>query len=412
MFSHVSAHASLISNLSGASWPDLLLPLVLSCSWITLIRRTQIHLIHLSKLIRSLLAAALITLPLLASLILNRSQLQCSCFLLFLIVFLCSSSSSSSSYSFSSLLSSYRVLLSLLTNISIYGIDCPLFPRFHGKTEEFGLSLMDIGIGSVAVSMGFTTTNKQGKTQRIVGLMTIGTVRTLVNHILDYPVHISEYGSHWNFFISLSILTLAQSFLASKSHSTCFVWGITLIIAHQIILMSGAEDFGLRADRHYSLIHENREGLLGLPGLIALLAFGRALQPYLFNYSHEKVNRLLFFLAILLHILYYFSCMITNPSRRLFNITYSISVLAFNIDALLTLVTLSRLCPASSSNLFTSLLSSHSRHSLIIFLLANLSVGILNFLFNPSALTSFQQFGLLALHSIINGASPALIGLV
>lgn len=46
-------------------------------------------------------------------------------------------------------LCAYRAALTLLTCFSILAVDFNVFPRHHAKTESFGVSLMDLGTGSV-----------------------------------------------------------------------------------------------------------------------------------------------------------------------------------------------------------------------------------------------------------------------
>ena len=51
----------------------------------------------------------------------------------------------------------YRFVLTTLTITAILAIDFDLFPRRLGKTETYGLSLMDIGGGSYVFSSGFVS---------------------------------------------------------------------------------------------------------------------------------------------------------------------------------------------------------------------------------------------------------------
>ena len=149
----------------------------------------------------------------------------------------------------------------ILTLICILAVDFPIFPRRMAKTETYGISLMDIGIGLFIICSGITSTycrahdrvcscvecsastpleqvpNRRSNStktswglngtkvaakylsllcswvgiggvdlrhivQRVIVLM-LGIGRYLILTALNYHVHVSEYGAHWNFFVSL-----------------------------------------------------------------------------------------------------------------------------------------------------------------------------------------------------------------
>lgn len=53
-------------------------------------------------------------------------------------------------------LTNCRAAIILMCTIGILAVDFMAFPRRFAKTESFGTSLMDVGVGSVLVSMGAT----------------------------------------------------------------------------------------------------------------------------------------------------------------------------------------------------------------------------------------------------------------
>lgn len=50
-------------------------------------------------------------------------------------------------------------------------------------------------------------------------LLTTGAGRALSTHSLDYQNHVGEYGVHWNFFLTLAALRLANIVLAHIARS-------------------------------------------------------------------------------------------------------------------------------------------------------------------------------------------------
>ena len=124
-----------------------------------------------------------------------------------------------------SYLSVYRSILMLLTCFSILAVDFDIFSRDLAKTEDFGNSLMDLGVGSFVFSAGIVGArpflsqddNKRHRrisvfTHALRGLKTafpllaLGMVRFVMVESVDYQKHVSEYGVHWNFYLTLGLL--------------------------------------------------------------------------------------------------------------------------------------------------------------------------------------------------------------
>jgi len=95
------------------------------------------------------------------------------------------------------------------------------------KTENEGVSLMDVGVGSVIFSMGLVAKNSAkswNKTFRhVLPCILLGLARLYSVKALDYQVsdslifqtqphlsqeHTSEYGVHWNFFFTIAIIPI------------------------------------------------------------------------------------------------------------------------------------------------------------------------------------------------------------
>ena len=109
--------------------------------------------------------------------------------------------------------------LLLCVIISILAVDFQLFPRRFAKTETYGWSLMDVGVGAfVAINAGLSPESRMAsqfcdnsfyfvkKTfLSIIPVIVLGFQRLIVVKNLNYHEHITEYGLHWNFFFTLAL---------------------------------------------------------------------------------------------------------------------------------------------------------------------------------------------------------------
>ena len=129
-----------------------------------------------------------------------------------------------------------RTTVNIFTAIAILAVDFRIFPRHLAKTETFGASLMDVGVGAFMMAHGVTSPEAreqkrnasgfQGYTGLIKGtakgvlpLFALGLVRTIVLKTTGYQEHVTEYGVHWNFF--LTIATVRVSSFTVNSYLLC-----------------------------------------------------------------------------------------------------------------------------------------------------------------------------------------------
>jgi hypothetical protein len=131
--------------------------------------------------------------------------------------------------------------------MAILAVDFPVFPRRQVKCETFGTSLMDVGVGAFVVSASLVS--RQARRAAAVGkgpegvvspssssssssapsrrgcgraavsalwetvlsvspLLFLGGVRLVAHAAVNYQVHESEYGRHWNFFFTMASVAL------------------------------------------------------------------------------------------------------------------------------------------------------------------------------------------------------------
>ena len=101
-----------------------------------------------------------------------------------------------------------------------------------------------------------------------------GLARLAATRAADYQSHASEYGTHWNFFLTLAALRLLSLVLPGALGGSAAVEGAAgaaLLVAHQCALSAwGLIDVVHSDERAGSWLRANKEGLLSLPGYWAL----------------------------------------------------------------------------------------------------------------------------------------------
>ncbi|CAH7688685.1 GWT1-domain-containing protein [Phakopsora pachyrhizi] len=212
-------------------------------------------------------------------------------------------------------LSIYRAQLMLITSIAILAVDFNSFPRRFSKTESWGISLMDLGVGSFVFSSGISAsstilkyrtrdllnnTNHRNlnncqtilnkleilrSVRRTLPLVLIGFVRIWFTKSVDYPEHVTEYGVHWNFFFTMAVLSIFGIIIQSslkKFNLNLIILGFTICSSNYQYVLSfgGLQDYVLSNEPRDNLISANREGLSSIPGYITIYIFGLSTGLY------------------------------------------------------------------------------------------------------------------------------------
>lgn len=269
----------------------------------------------------------------------------------------------------------YRAHMMLMTIICILAVDFKAFPREFAKCETWGTSLMDLGVGSFVFSLGIISAlpllrspSQRFKpmryqlfrdARRSLPLIILGGIRVLMVKGTHYPEHVSEYGVHWNFFITLAILpffgTLCRPIARIARYSTV---GLLMSCSHQALL--SFTDLGGWASSNRiarnSIVSQNKEGLASLPGYLAIFLLGLDLGHYLLprdpylayrrpstSRQREKTDKLAMVLAsysIIWWAAHYLQKLVMGGqvSRRLANLPYVLWVTAYNTSFLLAYV--------------------------------------------------------------------------
>jgi glucosaminylphosphatidylinositol acyltransferase len=162
---------------------------------------------------------------------------------------------------------------------------------------------MDIGAGSFVVCSALTSNYaRKGSTSTVpvsslppsptprpsllqrllsmwqkVAVLLLGVGRLVVVKALNYQEHTSEYGTHWNFFVTLFFIW----FLTDSIHFCCVflqwsqdyilpVISILTLIAYQYLLLSTPLTEYIFNTPRVSFLSHNREGLFSLLGYVPL----------------------------------------------------------------------------------------------------------------------------------------------
>ncbi|KMQ95101.1 phosphatidylinositol-glycan biosynthesis class w [Lasius niger] len=175
-------------------------------------------------------------------------------------------------------------------NIMLLGtVDFRVFPRKFAKTEVFGYSLMDTGVGLFILAnalvapeardfciyrqAGFQETlmkNIKNCFRGCVPLLVLGFGRFMAVEYTGYQKHVTEYGIHWNFFLTLAVVKLFTSMITSTISSKYSLFsGAWILGMHEYIMSTkGLKTWVLRDGPRIDFFSANREGLVSVPGYV------------------------------------------------------------------------------------------------------------------------------------------------
>ncbi|CBZ54769.1 conserved hypothetical protein [Neospora caninum Liverpool] len=390
-------------------------------------------------------------------------------------------------------LGEYRGILMIATCIAISGVDFFVFPRSLAKTSTSGVSLMDLGIGCFIFGAGLVSPQARAKANikspassravsapeparasdgepgrgetpegeaesrdalhrlkfkkydgqaravktalRVVGrsgvLGIVSVIRLVAVSLVNYYTPVTEYGKHWNFYMSLMILFLAAELLLPEASFSALLYvpvGVAVAAAYQLLLwVTDAETWVLTARRD-NFFTANREGILGCAGFFSLYMIGAGVGSLIFRVASAsrreengpirereeatKKSRLVSsppsrftLIAVLLGaaVCFYLYALVFAfyldllPMRRLINLPWVLLVAALNVygiaGLLLSDVLLGR-GPSGASYLLVGL----SQNQIFIFLIANVLCGVIGLSVDTLLVSPAVAFGLLFLY--------------
>ncbi|KAF8430297.1 GWT1-domain-containing protein [Tirmania nivea] len=284
-------------------------------------------------------------------------------------------------------LTAYRGGMMVITCIAILAVDFRIFPRRFAKVENWGTSLMDLGVGSFVFSGGLVSARavlkelhafQQAQTKGVrytpisaakrvsatlrsaIPLLVLGFIRLATVKGIDYAEHITEYGYHWNFFFTLGLLPpfvqLFQSLLfflpkrvltMNRLPVLYALSSLVVVSSYQIILeATDLKKFILIGERElWGLIGWNKEGIFSFFGYLSIFLAGMSTGCYLLPANQEVLSArrfrvgtlgkklitwsVIWVVAFLLS--YEYRGLSLEVSRRMANLPYVLWVAAYNI---------------------------------------------------------------------------------
>ncbi|XP_077287218.1 glucosaminyl-phosphatidylinositol-acyltransferase PIGW-like [Arctopsyche grandis] len=318
-----------------------------------------------------------------------------------------------------------RALVSLLTVHCILAVDFNIFPRHFAKTERYGYSLMDTGVGLFIFTNAIVPSkvSKYGLFKSLernakpcIVLFILGYARVMIIKEVDYHEHITEYGLHWNFFITLAITKIiGTSLLYIFKEKTAWISGITLMILHEISLYNGLSEWVYSNISRDTFLTANREGIVSCLGYISLYLASSYIghiihEKYEFKSEKEILNKLLISAAVSWTVAF-ISNGVFGTSRCLANAGYCSFIFAIG-SSMLTLFYMFELSdtPTKSSDKHKDtsrtyqvpiILSAINRNGLLFFLLGNVVTGLINLLFHTLYLDVYASLFIIFLYMFI-----------
>ncbi|KAL5218953.1 hypothetical protein ABZP36_019637 [Zizania latifolia] len=306
-------------------------------------------------------------------------------------------------------ISSYRVSVVLVTCLCILAVDFKIFPRRYAKAEAYGYGIMDLGVGSFVVAnalvsrqaRNITTMSWNASLISISPLIFLGFARLMSTSGVDYQVHVGEYGVHWNFFFTLSAISILTSII--RIHPKyCGLVGLVVLAGFQMWLSSGLNEYLISNERNTGIISQNKEGVYSIFGYWGMHLLGVSLGYYLFFDSSSKgksrrtqvikvwvLAASFWILAIIL------DSYVERVSRRMCNFAYVMLVFGQNFQVI-SILTLAGFI-SYEKNLVLE--DAFNQNMLGSFLLANILTGVINLSVNTLSASSRTAFMILLVYS-------------
>lgn len=344
-------------------------------------------------------------------------------------------------------LSLFKGINMLLTLISILAVDFKVFPRSFAKTEAYGIGLMDIGVATFIIASALTSRAARGidssnissnekvtstklshwtkhllafsRVQRLVVLL-LGLMRLIILKSLNYYEHISEYGVHWNFFVTLFIIwTVADILNVIVSQRLQLALATLLLCIYQYMLSACGLGNYILSEERTNFISANKEGIFSLLGCIPLYIISQQLSNAMFfqiqanenksnsslrrgetKFRHRLTTKMVICTFVLWILWGVTNTLVQEMSRRFMNIAFLAFSLAISFSVLSLL--------AITEDFFEGTITGSIRtlecinlYQLQIFLFANVLTGMINLTIKTIYVSDINSLLILALYCFL-----------
>ncbi|KAM0671868.1 hypothetical protein CWI42_040040 [Ordospora colligata] len=262
-----------------------------------------------------------------------------------------------------------RLVIILCVAVAIFAADFPFYndPRL-GKSMDYGLKLMDIGVGSFVYNAGFfsTLSNSKKKAKNIIISFAFGALRHASKVIFKLGVDDAEFGVHLNFFFLLCILNILSLFINTKNNT---IVGLVMCVLHETFLkFFGLEEIIYNNTRS-NIFTANLEGIIFILPQMGMFLMASDISKFMLEDGKIKpmlAHNLLFIITLGISRIYSVSC------RRIHNICFCMTIMILHTTHKIIFAALGRWFKIRSLHFhrFTS------RHLLFILIWSNILTGI------------------------------------
>ena len=303
-----------------------------------------------------------------------------------------------------------RATTMILTVMAILAVDFRNFPGRYFKTVSYGTTLMDVGIGSIIYVSGLVVSERSDPTWAAaffssLPLLGLGGVRFAFVRLFMKGGHDSEYGRHWNFFMSLGILcyltTLVRKIIPLKWMLPA---GVLASVAYELVLkLTSWEAYMMDSTvRIHSIIDANKVGLFGLLGNVLIFMVSAGLVYHLrkiYTNKHLILRRLISLSigswAIYFGLKHYLHL---EASRRLVNLQFVLWISCLSTTHMTMYVLADTLVPTGPGHAY--IFEAINQNMLLVFLVCNLVTGLVNLSIKTKAVGTVVAFSVLTAYAL------------
>jgi len=329
-----------------------------------------------------------------------------------------------------------RSIITIGTCFSILAVDFVVFPRKYAKTENRGVSIMDMGVGLYVYGSAMVSQIARGKQPQTmvkalqgsakgsIPLLVFGIVRFFMVKLSNYQEHVTEYGVHWNFFFTLAVLIVIASAIAvyipPGGTLYCGMAGVVVAVLYQCALSNlGLEHF-IENDNRSNIIAQNKEGIFSLFGYLGLYLIGSAIGSVVLQ--GDKKYRQWWQTAIGLSIATgalmlsrpVLQQLFGQPSRKMMNFPFVVDCLIVNLFVDAVSLSIDLFFPCKSNNTCVQVLGQSTdtlivSNQLVVFLVANLVTGAVNASINTLVASSVTSYVILGVYTLFLLGFPLIL---